>query len=102
MHNISVSINDYLGKVEGGILTSLSFVYNDEYYEGTIFYNNDNFALTISDELEKELGCDIKDHSSYKDIVLNLFKILIPYNELINRIDDVDIEKEFPLEDRKE
>ncbi len=101
-NKLSVSINEYLGKVEEGVIVTLSFIFIEEYYEGTIFYNNENFLITIPDELEEKLGMDIKDYPEYVDIVTNLLKLIIPYNEIVNRIDYIDLNKIITLENREE
>jgi hypothetical protein len=101
-NKLSVSINEYLGKVEEGVIVTLSFVFEDEYYEGTIFYNSENFLITIPDELESKIGMDIKEYSEYTNIVTKLLKLLIPYDEIVNRIDYIDLDKVMPLEDGEE
>ncbi len=101
-NKLSVSINEYLGKVEEGVIVTLSFVFEDEYYEGTIFYNSENFLITIPDELESKIGMDIKEYSEYTNIVTKLLKLLIPYDEIVNRIDYIDLDKVIPLEDGEE
>ena len=101
-NKLSVSINEYLGKVEEGVIVTLSFVFEDEYYEGTIFYNSENFLITIPDELEYKIGMDIKEYPEYTNIVTKLLKLLIPYDEIVNRIDYIDLDKVIPLEDGEE
>lgn len=101
-NKLSVSINEYLGKVEEGVIVTLSFVFEDEYYEGTIFYNSENFLITIPDELESKIGMDIKEYPEYTNIVTKLLKLLIPYDEIVNRIDYIDLDKVIPLEDGEE
>lgn len=89
---LDVSILEYLGKIEGGIIVLLSISYNNEFFEGTFFYNKEDIILTISEELEELIG-DIKKHSEYLVLVKKILKSIVPYNEIIDRIDDLDLKK---------
>jgi hypothetical protein len=84
----SVSILEYLGKVDNAILVLLSIIYNEKYYEATFLYNKEDILLTASEELEQDLGYKITEDSEYVDLLRNILKQIVPYNELINRIDD--------------
>jgi hypothetical protein len=84
----SVSILEYLGKVDDAILVLLSIIYNEKYYEATFLYNKEDILLTASEELEQDLGYKITEDSEYVDLLRNILKQIVPYNELINRIDD--------------
>ena len=61
--------------------------------------NSENFLITIPDELESKIGMDIKEYPEYTNIVTKLLKLLIPYDEIVNRIDYIDLDKVIPLED---
>jgi len=54
---IKVSILDYLGKIEEGILVLVSFVLKEKYYEGMFVYKNDQILLTVDDALEQLIEC---------------------------------------------
>ena len=41
MDKFQVSILEYLGKLENGVLILLSIVYDDAYYEATYFYTSE-------------------------------------------------------------
>ena len=56
MDKFDVSVLEYLGKVDGGILVLLSIVYQKQYYEATFFYNEQDILLTISEDLEQVTG----------------------------------------------
>jgi hypothetical protein len=45
----SVSVLDYLGKLNNGVLVLLSIMYKNEYFESTFFYTKEDILLTISD-----------------------------------------------------
>jgi len=89
MSDFSPSIIEYLGKVDGGILVIIGGVWEEEYFEGTFFYNENQIILTMDEELENKIG-DIKNHPKYEELVKNLISRVIPYSELINSIDPVD------------
>lgn len=94
MNEIKVSILEYLGKIESGVIVLLSFVYNDKYYEGTFFYTDEYFILTVDDLLEKELGVDnIELYEGFGDVVKRVIKLIIPYGEIHPRIDDINFER---------
>ena len=40
MKGIEVSILEYLGTLEDGVLTIISIMYDDQYFEGTFFYTD--------------------------------------------------------------
>lgn len=92
MNDFEVSIIDYLGKFETGILVLISITYQKKYYECTFFYTAEEMVLTISDELEEVVG-DIKELPEYKEILLKILKKVIPFNEMWDRLDKVDFSK---------
>jgi hypothetical protein len=92
MDKIDVSIVEYLGKLDIGVLVLISLVYRQTYFEGTFFYTDKDVVLTISEELEEIIG-DIKLHHSYQSIVKELIKKVVPYQEIYDRIDKVDFSK---------
>ena len=88
MDKFDVSIIEYLGKVDGGILVLIGMVYQNTYHESTFFYNETDILLTISEELESITG-DIKQHSEYPNILKDILKKVVPFTEMFDRIDDV-------------
>ena len=88
---IKTSVLDYLGKIEGSIIVLVSFVLNDKYYEGMFVYTNEKISLTTDDSLENDLGCKIEKHEEYTDILRFLIKNVVPWNEMITRIDELDL-----------
>jgi hypothetical protein len=89
----NLSILEYLGKIEEGILVLISIVYNDKYYESTYFYTTDQIVLTVSEELEADLGHKIQDDPEYTEVIKFLLRKVVPYNEMIKRIDEVDFRR---------
>lgn len=89
--DFKISVLDYLGRIDNGVIVLVSIVYKDKYYEGMYYYDNKNKVLTVEDNLEKEINCKINDHYSYKDLINTLTKSVIPYDEIISRIDELDL-----------
>jgi hypothetical protein len=81
-------ILDYLGKYEGGIIVLLSISYDEEWYESTFYYKEDLVALTPDEKLEEKLGCQIEDWEGYAQLMLDIIKRLVPYDEIINQVND--------------
>jgi hypothetical protein len=88
----NISILEYLGKLENGILVMISIVYDGVYYEGTFFYNDSDILLTFPDDLESIVG-DITTHKEYVPILKDLLNRVVPYNEMFDRLDNVDFTK---------
>lgn len=92
MNEFEVSIVDYLGKIDSGVLVLLSLGYQGYFFEATFFYTREEMVLTISDELESVIG-DIREHPEYMNLLSKILKRVVPINEIWDRIDYVDIEK---------
>lgn len=90
---ISIDILDYLGKFENGVLTFISLGYEGVFYDASFFYKENILALTPDEELEKKLGCVIEDWVGYRALMLDIVEKVIPYEEIINRLDDFDPSK---------
>lgn len=87
------SILEYLGKIDDGILILISIVYSNKYYEGTLFYTQDNYVLTTSENLEIDLGCSITEDPDYEKLMEIIKKKIVPYDEMFSRLDEINIEK---------
>jgi len=92
---ITADIVDYLGKYENGVIVLLSIGYKEEYTEGTLYYSDKMLALTVDESIESDLGSPIELWSGYKDFLVSILKRVVPYNEIINRLDDVDFTQYF-------
>lgn len=100
---ISIDIVDYLGKHEGGVIALLSLGHDNKFYEATFFYTEKLLVLTPDDKLEKKLGCEIEDWDGYRELMINIINKIVPYDEIINIIDDFDPEKyDLHLEKKNE
>jgi hypothetical protein len=103
-YKFHISVLEYLGKIENGILVLLSIVYNNEYYEATYFYTDEQLVLTVPEELEEVLGHKIIDDPNYVDIIKAIIKKVVPYSEMWGRLDEVDFSRwveMLPEEDEK-
>lgn len=92
---ITADIVDYLGKYEDGVLILLSIGYKEEYTEGTIYYSGKMLSLTVDESIEKDLGQPIEFFEGYRDLIISILKRAVPYNEIINRLDEVDFSQYF-------
>jgi len=92
---ITADIVDYLGKYEDGVLVLLTIGCKDQYTEGTLYYSDKMLALTVDESIESELGSPIELWSGYKELLISILKRVVPYNEIINRLDDIDFEQYF-------
>jgi HEPN domain-containing protein len=87
---MTFDIIEYLGKFEDGVLALISLNYENEYYDATFFYKEDFVTLTIDEKLEEIIG-EIEEWSGYNNLVLELMKKVVPYDEIITRLDKVDV-----------
>ena len=87
------SILEYIGTIENGVLVLISILYNEKYYEGTFYYTDKDILLTISEELEKNLGHKITEDKDYVSILKDILKRIVPFNEIKNTLDPVDFNK---------
>jgi len=90
---IKIDIVDYMGKMEGGILVLLSVNCDGTFSEGSLFYTPDNLVLTVDESVEKKIGSPIEVCEGYQDLLVATLKKLIPCEELLTRMDDVDFSK---------
>lgn len=88
---IKADIIDYLGKVDEGIIVLLSLSYEEEYYECTLYYKDRLVALTPDEVLEEKLGSVIEDWEGYNDLMMDILKRVVPYDEMIIRCDEIDM-----------
>ena len=93
MDTINADVLDYLGKYENGVLVLLNMTYLDHSSEATIFYTDQMITLTVSPKLEKKLGTTLELWPGYRDLVISILKKVVPYDEIIGRLDDVDFSK---------
>ncbi len=90
---MKISILEYVGLVNNGVLMFISIVWNDKYYEGTFYYTDKDILLTVSDELENDLGHTIKEDENYIKILKEILGKMAPYEEAIEKLKPVDFRK---------
>lgn len=90
---IKADVIDYMGKMDGGVIVLLSINFDGEFSEGTIFYTDDNLAITVSEEVEKKLGCEIELWEGYAEFVTSILLKLTPCSEIIDSLEEVDFSK---------
>lgn len=90
MDIIKAEIVDYLGKYEEGVLVLLSLQHNDKFSEATIYYSDKVLTLTVDSSVEESLGTQIEFWPGYRDLVISILQRVVPYNEIIGRLDEID------------
>ena len=90
---ITADILDYLGKYENGVLVLLTIGYKGEFTEGTIYYSDQMLALTVDESIEQDLGMKIEFWHGYRDLLILILRKVVPYSEMINRLDEIDVAK---------
>jgi len=91
MDEFEVSIINYLGKVKEGIVVLISLTYDkDVTFDATFYYTEDKMILTVPEEIEEAVG-DFKELPQYPNILRSILRKVVPYNEMIDRIDPLDV-----------
>ena len=98
---IKADILEYLGKFDEGIIVLLTLSYDDEYYECTLYYKDKLVALTPEERLEEKLGSVIEDWEGYNDLMMDILKRVVPYDEMIGRCDEIDMSQDGIVLDNK-
>ena len=86
---------DSLGRQQKGVLVLLSIDFNGSFFEGTLFYSDVSVHLTVDESIEEQLGHQIEFWDGYRDLLISILKRVVPYDEIINRLDEVDFAKYF-------
>jgi hypothetical protein len=85
---MTVDILDYIGKHEDGILVLLSIGHEEEYYEASFYYRENFVVLTVQENLEEKLNSKIEDWEGYESLMYQIVTKVVPFKEMINRIDE--------------
>jgi hypothetical protein len=83
-------IIEYFGKIDNGVLVIISLNYNDVHYDSTFYYKENYVAITIDEELEYLIGV-VEEWDGYNKLILDIMSKVIPYDEIINRLDVLDV-----------
>ncbi len=85
--NFDISIKDYIGRMEGGVTTALSIIYDSKAYEGIYWYNQSSEVITFTDELEEALGSKVEDYKYYEKIKETLRISRADFETIIESLD---------------
>jgi hypothetical protein len=96
---IKSSILDYLGKFEDGIMVLIALTCDNEYYEGVFYYNSNSIVLSVDERLEEKMGHRIEEYTGYVDLLRGILKNVVPYTQMIGRIDEVDFSQYLEFKD---
>ena len=83
-------IIEYFGKIDNGVLVIISLNYNGVHYDSTFYYKKNFVAITIDEKLEELIGV-IEEWDGYNELILSIMSKVIPYDEIINRLDVLDV-----------
>ena len=89
-NGLEIGINNYLGLYENGVMALLSINYNDDYYEGTYWYNLEGDVITIDERL-CEFFPEINDDKEYDSIIEHLKNKRLDYNDALNELKEMEI-----------
>ena len=92
MDKFEISILKYLGKLETGILAliNISFLEEDFNFDATFFYTDEHVLLTVPEEVDL-LFEDFSKLPIYPKILEECYKKVVPYKELFENIDPLDV-----------
>ena len=90
---LSISIKDYLGKAEGGVVCLLSIIYDGVSTESIFWYIPDGCVISVDPVLLEKLNISaIEDFSEYNETISYIRTRVVPYHDIYNKIDDVRLE----------
>lgn len=90
---MDIGLSHYLGILEEGVLALLSINYDNEYFEGTYWYDDkNNMIITFDRRLLDKLNIEItNEYTEYENEVKKMSLIVIPYEEGIKTLERLDI-----------
>ena len=85
MKNISFTITDWIGVMEGGVGVILSFKLSKDVYDVIYWFNKDgDYRFVVQKEfLEKYNIKDIYKYKYFPDIIAHIDKVVLPTREKI-------------------
>lgn len=87
---ISASVIDYLGKYEGGVLVSVSLMYDGVCHDGIFYYTNDKMIINIDESLSEIIG-NIELYDDYIPLMESIINIVEPYDNIINTLSEYEL-----------
>jgi D-Tyr-tRNAtyr deacylase len=83
---ISISLVDFIGKLDDGVAVILSMMIKDKSYEIMYWFNkNNNYRIVIDDEFYKDFPNvkNIYEYPNLKDLILHIDQKVLPKREEI-------------------
>jgi len=87
---IKASILDYIGKYEGGILTSVGLMFEGDFYDAIFYYTQNKMIITINEDMRNKIG-DIELHEDYIPLMESIINKVDPYEEMVDKLNDIKI-----------
>lgn len=84
--NIDITLKNYLGKIDGGILTLISIKKDNTIYEGTFWYNQYNETLIT---FEKGVGIDPEKCEKRKEISEYLLSVTESWDKIYETLKEL-------------
>lgn len=83
----SISIVDYIGKIKNGLAIKLTLNIEDTIYEMIFWFTKEGkYVLTVDERLTELLNVKtIYEYEHLDDLLIKIFTILPPVNDLINK-----------------
>jgi hypothetical protein len=89
---MTIDVLDYLGKHEGGVIVSITIGLDGEFYDAHFYYkeleNSELFVAVSCLQLEENISSKIEEWYKYDELIVEIMKKVVPFNEMINRIDE--------------
>jgi len=85
---IKISILDYLGKYEDGILVSVGLMCDDKFYNSIFFYTKDQMAINVEAKMTEDIG-SIEEHSGYLDMLKDILENIEPFDDIYDKLEEV-------------
>jgi hypothetical protein len=88
---MKATILEYLGLVNEGVLVLIIISNNDKNYECTFYYDSKDILLTISEDMEIDLGHKIEEDENYIEILKYILHDITPYNEIKGKLKKISL-----------
>lgn len=90
---IKADVIDYLGKMDEGVVVSIGVLLDEIYYNGILFYSNNNILLSMNDEFEEKINSPVELWENYKLLLELIFSKLENPTTILNSLKEFDINK---------
>jgi hypothetical protein len=89
---ITVSVLDYIGRYEIGVLVSCGLMYEGQFYGGIFFYTDTQMNINVEESLTQKLGHPIEEDPEYLDILRILISKVEPFEKVFSNLPDIKME----------